>query len=372
MHIIIMDLKWSYGNEVLIRQLARQWRERAEVLIISEGRPLSTKGKAVTNGYWNSLKALVNPLTYGRILRRVRKANPDIIYFLSPHILNVPLTLLCRLVTSGCVIGHVHDSQYSRSRPVAAYLADTVAYLQGHLSHRVYCFGRSIQQGILNRFDVPEKRIAVFRLGPGHPTPADDRVQPGPSRNPKYFSQIGTILERKGVHYFLEAARMFNDRHGSDVVTFVLAGIGDLKKYEAEIAQIPNLELRNRFIEDGEVNEILQNSYASILPYTDGIMQSSFVAIAYGNGCPVIVSDLGGLPEEVEHGKTGFVVARRSAEQLADAMTQIYESEIEHFTANCIRAYRERFDWSSIADQMYRDMLATTRKLPGVRLREQE
>jgi glycosyltransferase involved in cell wall biosynthesis len=41
---------------------------------------------------------------------------------------------------------------------------------------------------------------------------------------------------------------------------------------------------------------------------------------AGGFGCPVICSSRGGLPEIVEHGKTGFVVEPECPEQIADAI----------------------------------------------------
>ena len=122
--------------------------------------------------------------------------------------------------------------------------------------------------------------------------------------------------------------------------------------------QVPNLVLCNKFVGNDEVNEILGQSYALVLPYIGGVLQSSFIAIAYGNGCPVIVSDIGSLPEEVENGKTGYIVEKANAEQIAAAMTQIYsEGEKSRLSENCIQAYREKFSWDRIGEQMFRDMM---------------
>ena len=67
--------------------------------------------------------------------------------------------------------------------------------------------------------------------------------------------------------------------------------------------------------------------------------------------------DIGSLPEEVENGKTGYIVEKANAEQIAAAMTQIYaEGKRSSLSQNCIRAYREKFSWDRIGEQMHRDM----------------
>lgn len=357
MRIVIFNLNWSHGIEGIVANLARELRKHANVTVISGPKPVSSgeKKAARSDKYAAAIRDFVNPLVYIRILAKVRRCDPQVIYFMSPHVLNAPLTVLCRCFSDACVIVHVHDAKYARSSRVAA-LADTVARLQGRFAHRVYCYGAKIKCEIAKNFRVPTGRIATFRLGPSHWTSAD---RDGAFRKvrPAQFSMIGTLIYRKGVEYFLEAARLFNEAHGTNAAKFLLAGAGDLTSYKAAIERMPNLIVVNRFLEDAEVNQFLAASYASVLPYIEGVMQSSFVAIAYGNGCPVIVSDIGSLPEEVDNGETGFVVEKANAAQIAEAMTQIYfERENSRFSENCLRAYRTKFSWEQIGEQIFRDM----------------
>ena len=367
MRIVLLYLKWSYGIEVLADQLSRQFERIAQVSIVAGAKPDFKPGMRASwqEGHLDSALALFNPLVQVRLLREIRANDPQVIYFISPHVLNVPLVLLCRWFTHAVVISHIHDPEYA-GRPLVAATANTVARLQSRWSHRVFCWGNAIKEAISRDFTVPTDRIAVFAHGPGHKTPAD-RSGAGPGgAAPRYFSLIGTIIPRKGVEYFLEAARLFNERYGTDAAGFLLAGYGDLTAYHAAIDMLPNLQVVNRFVEDAEVNEFLANSYALVLPYTAGVMQSSLIAIAYGNGCPVIVSNLGSLPEEVEVGRTGYVVEKANAVQIADAMTRIYaDPERARRREDCLATYRERFNWDTIADQMYRDMESAVRQLEG-------
>lgn len=363
-HIVIFRLKWSYGSDENLANLARQLEKYAHITLFAGQMPPSCRENKVARSdeYGDEIRDFVNPLVYARILKKVRRCDPQVIYFLGPHVLNAPLALLCRLFTDACVISHVHDARYARSSRIAIF-ADLVARLQSMFSHRVYCYGTTIKSKIIEYFKIPGERIATFRLGPSHWTQAD--VDGEPSAGPRdKFSMIGTIIHRKGVEYFLEAAQIFNERHGDHAAQFLLAGAGDLSKYRDGIDQLPNLVVVNRFVEDAEVNEFLASSYASVLPYTEGVMQSSFIAIAYGNGCPVIVSNLGSLPEEVENGRTGFVVERANAEQIAGAMTKIFEGRRgTTLSERCVRAYREKFNWDQIGERVYRDMEASVAQL---------
>jgi glycosyltransferase involved in cell wall biosynthesis len=355
--MVVFNLKWSHGIEGIVANLSRELEKHADVTVISGQKPLTgiEKKAARSDKYADAIRDFVNPFVYGRILAKIRRCDPEVIYFLGPHVLNAPLALLCRWFSDACVIVHVHDAKYARSSPIAA-LADTVARLQSLFAHRVYCYGANIKLEIVNRFKIRADRIATFRLGPSHWTLAD-RDENFRRMRPLQFSMIGTLIHRKGMDRFLEAARLFNEAHGAGAVQFLLAGAGDLTRYKAAIERLPNLVVVNRFIEDAEVNEFLAGSYASVLPYTEGVMQSSFVAIAYGNGCPVIVSNIGSLPEEVEDGETGYVVEKANAAQIAEAMTRIYsEREESRLFENCLRAYREKFSWSQIGEQIFRDM----------------
>jgi glycosyltransferase involved in cell wall biosynthesis len=45
--------------------------------------------------------------------------------------------------------------------------------------------------------------------------------------------------------------------------------------------------------------------------------------MAYSAGKPVVATTVGGLPEMVEHGRTGYLVAPRDETQLADAVVAL-------------------------------------------------
>lgn len=358
MRVVILDLKWSYGIEEIAGILREQLGKSCEVAVISAAEsqlPYSIK-IARSQSYRSMLLVFLNPLVHVKILREIRRFRPDILYIISPHILNVPVTAYCRFFTDICVVTHIHDPGHY-GKKLVSWLVNLLSFIQSRLSHRIYCWGMTIQGAICKKFRVSGEKVAVFRHGPGQITFYDNHPPGERGGLRRHFSMVGALQKRKGIEYFLKAAIRFNQQHGSDRAGFLLAGAGSLEEYRELMEQIPNLILQNRFVGDDEVNEILCCSYALVLPYIGGMLQSSFVAIAYGNGCPVIVSNIGSLPEEVENGKTGYVVEKANAEQIAAAMTQIYADGARlGLSENCVRAYREKFNWDKIGEQMYRDM----------------
>jgi glycosyltransferase involved in cell wall biosynthesis len=84
--------------------------------------------------------------------------------------------------------------------------------------------------------------------------------------------------------------------------------------------------------------------------------ESFGVAIVEASACgiPVIVSDVGGLPEVVEHGTTGLVVTHDSPSRLADALATLVANEDmrSEFGRNGRRLVNERYEWSACVDRM--------------------
>ncbi len=358
MRILILDLKWSYGIEEITAILYEELGKRCGLAVISAAEsqlPYSKKiARSETNA--NMLLAFINPFVHARIIRHLIQIRPDVLYIISPHFLNAAVAAYCRLFSSIVVVTHIHDPAHYGKKLVSS-LVNTLSFIQCRLSHRIYCWGETIKRTICEKFQVNDARVAVFRHGPGQSTFYDTHSLDEPRFPQCHFSMVGALQKRKGIEYFLKAAIGFNKKNGSNSVDFLLAGAGCLDEYRELMLQIPNLVLRNRFVDNDEVNEILGRSYALVLPYVGGVLQSSFIAIAYGNGCPVIVSNIGSLPEEVETGKTGYVVEKANVEQLVASMTKIYkEGSRLNLSSNCAQAYREKFSWDRIGEQMFRDM----------------
>ncbi len=85
--------------------------------------------------------------------------------------------------------------------------------------------------------------------------------------------------------------------------------------------------LINRFIPNEYVALFYEVADVVVLPYREAT-QSGILNIAYGCLKPVIVSDVGGLAEFVEEGKTGLIVEPENPDALADAIVRFFGMEV--------------------------------------------
>ncbi|MGD9936947.1 MAG: glycosyltransferase family 4 protein [Methanoregulaceae archaeon] len=134
---------------------------------------------------------------------------------------------------------------------------------------------------------------------------------------------FGRIEEYKGLRYLLEAMPLV--WQASPRTRLIIAGAGDLDP-DADLLGDERIELVNRFIEDDEVPVLFQRAKAVVLPYIEGT-QTGVIPIAYAFYRPVVVTDVGSIPEVVEEGRTGHIVPSRDPTALANAILKLLQNE---------------------------------------------
>ena len=89
---------------------------------------------------------------------------------------------------------------------------------------------------------------------------------------------------------------------------------------------------------------------AVVLPYRSAT-QSGVVQLAYGYGLPVIVTQVGALPEMVRPGETGWVARDSSPEGFAEAVGEFLDSRERLASMRpAIEAFRSDYSWEAFAD----------------------
>ena len=75
------------------------------------------------------------------------------------------------------------------------------------------------------------------------------------------------------------------------------------------------------YIPNARLASLFQQSGLVVCPYTDAT-QSGVVLTAYAFGRPVLASRVGGLPEYIDEGRTGWLVPPGDVSSLAAALVQ--------------------------------------------------
>jgi len=126
------------------------------------------------------------------------------------------------------------------------------------------------------------------------------------------------------------------------------------EKYRNKIRQLgleKNIRLYSDYIPNEEISVYFSAADVVVLPYVSAT-QSAIVPVAYHFDKPVIVTDVGGLSEVVNDGRTGFVVPPQDPRAFADAVLKYYQNKCEkEFIAN-IREEKKKFGWDAFIEQL--------------------
>ena len=105
----------------------------------------------------------------------------------------------------------------------------------------------------------------------------------------------------------------------------VIAGRGEpLDRYRALIKSPESVELRGYHVPKDERDDLFARASVVVLPYVFATT-SAVIPIARLHRRPVVVTDVGGLPDAVEHGVDGLIVPPADPAALADAVAGLLE-----------------------------------------------
>lgn len=146
---------------------------------------------------------------------------------------------------------------------------------------------------------------------------------------------FGRICKYKGVELLLESYQQIKGKIPQ--LKLLIAGSG---KIEGEVTK--GVELFNRWIDDDEVVTLLSNVDVVVLPYIEA-SQSGVIPLAFSLGKPVIVTNVGGLSEQVPE-SCGILVPSNNIDALSKAIVDLYAFP-EKITEMGAAAYRYAYDY---------------------------
>lgn len=168
---------------------------------------------------------------------------------------------------------------------------------------------------------------------------------------------VKTMAEKYGIQYLIEAFSILYSKYGNDIRLLLVGGGPSIEVYKEKVKELDIervVEFTN-YIPYSRVHEFQQKLDISVsLSISDG--ESFGVAIVEASACslPVVVSNVGGLPEVVEDGVTGIVVEPRNAESAATAIEKlILDQDLRHKMGKKGRERVQKlYDWKKNVTQM--------------------
>lgn len=186
-------------------------------------------------------------------------------------------------------------------------------------------------------------QITMVANGVVTPGALPDRHAPGPEW---IIGCVALFRPRKGIEVLIQA--LANLRQMGCAVRLRAVGPFETIEYERTIKDMAtHLGVADAIDWIGftqDVNAEFNRMDVLVLPSLFGEGMPMVILEAMATGVPVVASDVEGIPEVLEHGRTGLVVPAGDAEQLASVLTDLIN---------------DQYDWRTIRESAYQLQVAS-------------
>ncbi|MCD1116499.1 glycosyltransferase family 4 protein [Chryseobacterium turcicum] len=278
----------------------------------------------------NVVKKLYNSY---RIDKKIREINPDLI-ILDSHLITYFFTAF-RYSKKSLLI--VHDPFFHSGENFKADILLRKLYFS--LVENKILLNKNQKNDFINHYKQDSNKIftsflSVYEYLTFYGGINDKK---NTSFNVLFF---GRISPYKGVKYFLDACVEIIESGQYPNISFTVAGSGDFDFDITKYYNYSQIKIINKFIQPEELSQFIKSSSVVVCPYVDAT-QSGVVMSCFAFKKPVIATNVGGLPEMVEDGKTGVIIEPKSTESIKEAIFKLYENPqiLEQMSENIAQEY---------------------------------
>ena len=157
----------------------------------------------------------------------------------------------------------------------------------------------------------------------------------------KYFVYLGRLSQEKGIQ---KLVKVF-----TDLKKVKLKILGDGPLYENIKNKITSQKISNisllGYIDGEEKYKTIKSAYAVVIPSICYEVSPMVIAESFKLGIPVIVSNIGSLPENIVDGKNGYIYNDlHKLKNIILKVASLDKRKVKKIAANCISSYRKIFD----------------------------
>jgi glycosyltransferase involved in cell wall biosynthesis len=221
----------------------------------------------------------------------------------------------------------------------------------------------------LELYTVPEKRVVeiphganeiMLEMKPSH-TPEQLRAIHGAAPEQPVVLFFGTLTKYKGIEDLIKA---FPAVHQATGARLVIAGYpakdinaDELKATAAAGGVADHISWFLDYVPNEQVVPLMEMADVVAMPYR-AITQSGILQIAYACGSPVVATRVGGLPDVIEHEKSGLLVEPENPDDLAKGLIRaINDTALRETMGKRARELAaSRYSWRYVASVILKAM----------------
>lgn len=308
--------------------------------------------------YWINT---INPINWLIVAKKIKKDVPEAIIIQWWHPYFAPCYyILSKLLKRTKIIYICHNVFPHERFPFDTFLtrkalgAGNAYVVQSHLDEKDLLKIRENASYVV----TPHPTYNVFKMKNISMQEARQQLKIGEHEQVILF--FGFVREYKGLKYLIEAMPQIIKKLPK-IHLWVVGDFGDDKNdYYNLIKELSIKEYINvveGYVKDTEVEKYFAAADLVVLPYVSAT-QSGIVQIAYGFQKPVVVTDVGGLPDVVDDNKTGYVVESRNPNALAEAVIKFYMNSDNNWKENIVQKAKE-FSWEVMGEKIDKLLMNT-------------
>lgn len=278
------------------------------------------------------LRSVVN------MARACRAWKPDVVHA-QLCLPNDPRLLAVAPLRPGRFAVTVHDVEVHPGDPAVPFYKSAQAKWLVSNAGVVFVHAEPLREQLLARWRVRGPVVVVPH--------GIDRAEPAPLPSAPSLLLFGRISTYKGVDVLLDAMPLIWEREPATTLT--IAGAGPLP--DSPLLNDPRVRLRHEHVPDDDVPDLFNGASLVVLPYREA-SQSGVGSLAKGYGRPLLVTDVGGLPELVADG-SGITIPAGDARALADAACALLADRegLERLAAAALRSVTAQAGWDVVGER---------------------
>jgi len=340
------------GHDVFVISFKRQYPS-----ILFPGKTQSDESKELIHLKSSPVLDTINPITWIKAFFLIKKLRPDLVVFkywmpffapcyaavafLSSKLLNIRTVYVC-----DNIIPH-------EKKPGDRFLSSLGLKFIDYFIVQ----SDSVQRDLLSLKPDAEYELVphpVYEIFPPALPMAEARNRLGIEED-RVILYFGLIRAYKGVKYLVQAMDEIANKTGARLLL-----CGEFYEGRDEIMDLieksqakDKITLYDWFIPNEEVPFYFSSADLVVLPYVSAT-QSGIVQIAYNYNKPVVVTRVGGLPEIVPHGRTGYVVDPENPSAIAEAVKLYFDAKDNHDFEAAVKDVKKRFSWDRMVEAVER------------------
>jgi len=148
-----------------------------------------------------------------------------------------------------------------------------------------------------------------------------DKIEPKKSKKEDYILYFGRFAEEKGIETLIDAKS----------TNFICAGSGPIEDKVNKANNLKNIGFKT----GNELEELIRKAKCTVYPsiWYENCPFSIMESIMYQT--PVIASNIGGIPELIDNGKTGYLIPPNDSLALEEAINRLDNNTLENMVSNC-------------------------------------